>query len=87
MCVSASSISFRPFHETVIDALRRCGSPSASNTLNILGLILETEIREGHDDILAAIERYVKFPGGAWAEEVHQVKESLLIQKRAHTPK
>ena len=81
-------VSVRPFHESIVDAIRRCPSPSSGEILRLLQFIKETTIPKGHDEIIAAIDHYFDFVGaGKWAREIREVKEHLLDQKKAATAK
>lgn len=71
-----------PFHETIVEAIGRCGSPSTGEILRLFQLIKKTKIPKGHDEIIAAIDKFFDFPGsGKWAHEIMEVKESVLSQK------
>src|SRR3989344_9326613 len=72
----------RPFHETIVWAIMRCAS--TPEILRLFRLIRETKIPKGHDEIIAEIDRFFDFQGSEkWAREIHEVKESILGQKRA----
>jgi len=78
----------RPFHETVVEAIQRCSSPSSGEILRLFQLIKETKIPKGHDEIIAAIDKFFDFPGaGKWAREIREVKEAVLGQKQASAKK
>lgn len=80
--------AWRPFHETIVDAIERCTSPSTGEITRLFELIKETKIPAGHDTIIAAIDRYFDFPGGSkWARDIRLVKESILAQKQAAAEK
>ncbi len=55
---------FRPFHETVVDAIHRCHSPNSflgsTEILRLLLLIDETKIPRGHQEIIDAIDDFSK---------------------------
>ncbi len=80
----APKITTRPVHETIVEAIRRCNpSPSSGEILHLFQLIKDTTIPKGHDEIIAAINEYFRFPGGEkWAREIREVRESILEQKR-----
>lgn len=82
MSAPTEQSKFRPFHETIVGAIRRCNpSPSAMEILHLFDLIKETKIPSGHSKIVAAIDEYFNFPGAdKWAREIREVKESLLEQ-------
>jgi len=72
----------RPFHETIVEAIGRCPSPSTGEILRLFQLIKDTVIPKDHDKIIAAIDKYFDFSGaGKWAREIREVKESILSQK------
>ncbi len=75
----------RPFHETIIGAIKRCpSSPSTGEIFRLFKHIETTKIPKGHEEIIAAIDQYFDFPGGKkWARDVKQVKESILRKKQA----
>lgn len=78
----------RPFHETIVDAVHRCSSPSNGEILRLFQLIKDTKIPKGHDEIIAAIDEYFDFPGAEkWAREIREVVESLRDQKQASAKK
>ncbi|MCL5410839.1 MAG: hypothetical protein M1324_03215 [Patescibacteria group bacterium] len=73
----------RPFHETIIDAIERCPSPSTGEIIRLHRLIIDTVIPENHDAILEALRKYWDFQGSnKWAHEITEVAESLRAQKR-----
>ncbi len=76
----------KPFHETIITAIRNCHpSPSDGAIFNLLNLVRETMIPKGHDEIIAAIDKYFDFPGSdKYARDIRLVKESLLAQKTTY---
>lgn len=75
-------VTGRPFHQTIIDAIRRCPGPSTGEILRLFQLIKDTQILMGHDEICAAIDEYFYFPGAnKWAREIRLVKESLRAQQ------
>jgi len=79
---SENGPKLRPFHETIVDAIRRCSSPSTGEIIRLFALIEQTEIPEGHDEIIAAIDEFFGFSGGEkWAYDIRRVKESILAQK------
>ena len=45
-----SNSTFKPFHESVVDAINRAESPAEMNTL--AALIKETKIPKGHSEIV-----------------------------------
>lgn len=74
----------RPFHETIVEAIRVCGPASSGRIFILTRLIRDTAIPKGHDQILAAIDEYFDFPGSnKYARDIREVKESLLAQKQA----
>jgi hypothetical protein len=77
-------LALKPFHETIIQSIRRCNpSPSSPEIHHLLQLIKETKIPNGHDEIIAAIDNYFDFAGAAkWARDILEVKKSILEQKR-----
>lgn len=78
----------RPFHETIVDAIRHCSSPSTGEIIRLFRLIEETKIPKGHDEIIAAIDSYFNFPGAnKWSREIREMKESILEQKKAAAQK
>jgi len=81
-------VAVRPFHETIVEAIGRCPSPSNGEILHLFQLIKDTKIPKGHDEIIAAIDKFFDFPGaGKWAREIREVKESVLGQKQASAKK
>ena len=74
-----------PFHETLVDAIRRCNpNPSSGEILRLFDWINSTKIPAGHDAIVEAIDWYFNFPGAAkWAREIVAVKAGLREQKQA----
>ena len=70
----------RPFHETIVDAIR---STNYHNELGcLIRLISVTKIPKGHDEIIAALEekcRTIYHDG--WESAVAGVKTGLLEQK------
>ena len=76
--------NLRPFHETIVEAIRVCGPASSGRIFILTRLIRDTAIPKGHDQILAAIDEYFDFPGSTkYARDIREVKESLLAQKAA----
>lgn len=77
---------FRPFHYTVVDALRRCVSlrSNVGKILDLFEIIRETEILANHGNILAEIdELFTFYPGNArWAKEIFLVKDSIREQAK-----
>jgi len=72
---SENGPKLRPFHETIVDAIRRCSSPSTGEIIRLFALIEQTEI-------IAAIDEFFGFSGGEkWAYDIRRVKESILAQK------
>lgn len=72
----------RPFHETIVMAIKRCPSPSSGEIIHLFQLIKETKIPAGHDKIIEAIDEYFHFSGGnKWAKDIREVKESIIEQK------
>ncbi|MEK7542972.1 MAG: hypothetical protein AAB503_01545 [Patescibacteria group bacterium] len=70
---------FRPFHETIVEEIKKIVPASFDNCL--LSLIRRTKIPDGHDKIIEAVESKLgKF--SAWREEVDEIKISLLEQKK-----
>lgn len=88
MQIATEHVATRPFHETIVDAIGRCSSPSSGEILRLFQLIKDTKIPKGHGEIIAAINRFFNFPGAEkWAREIREVKESLLAQKQASAKK
>ncbi len=79
-------MSLRPFHETIVDAIKRCKpSPSAGEILHLHRLIMDTKIPSNHDAILEALRKYWDFPGSSkWGLEIQDVEKSLREQKQKH---
>lgn len=78
----------RPFHETIVEAIRTCGPASTGRIFLLTRLIRDTKIPKGHDEILAAIDEFFDFPGSnKYARDLREVRESLLAQKEAVTKK
>ncbi|MFH1631935.1 MAG: helix-turn-helix domain-containing protein [bacterium] len=72
----------RPFHETIVDAIRSCPSPSTGEIFRLFRLIRQTKIPKGHDEIVAAIDKAFDFPGSSkYAREVNATRASVLAQK------
>ncbi|MFH1112004.1 MAG: hypothetical protein V1712_02950 [Patescibacteria group bacterium] len=70
----------RPFHETIIDAIRNASSLKSNDPLMCLAkLIKETEIPKGHDEIIAAWNQ--RLPE-LWSGEDFGVPADLLEQKQ-----
>ncbi|HSV94616.1 MAG TPA: hypothetical protein VLH94_01365 [Spirochaetia bacterium] len=77
-----SQYSTAPFHQTIVEAIERCPSPSTGEIFRLFRLIRATEITEGHDEIVTAIDNFFDFPGaGKYAQEIRWVKECLETQK------
>ena len=79
----------RPFHETIIGAIRRCpclGSGSGE-IMRLIQLIQETTIPEGHLEIIVAIDEYFDSNAEALGVLRRWVTEGLLAQKQANTKK
>lgn len=73
----------KPFHETIVGAIKRCPAPSNGEIFRLFRLIKETEIPKGHDKIIAAIDEYFYFPGaGKYTRAISEVKNSILEQKK-----
>ena len=71
----------RPFHETIVDAIRNCGTSHAM-LFAIFPLIKATKIPAGHDEIIEAIDYFFVFAGAQkFARDIREVKASLLAQK------
>lgn len=88
MCAATQRIQERPFHETIVNAIQRCSSPSSGEILRLFRLITETRIRKNHDQIILAIDKFFDFPGaGKWAREIREVKEAILGQKKVSAKK
>ena len=78
----------RPFHDTIVYAIQRCPHPSSGEILRLFQIIKDTKIPNGHDEIIAAINKFFDFPGSwKWAREIREVKESLFGQKQANAKK
>ena len=74
----------RPFHETIVDAIKRCHGPSSGEIYHLMKLIEETEIPAGHDAIMAAIDEYFNFEDSEkWVTEIREVKEYLRSEREA----
>ena len=72
----------RPFHETIVDAIKRCSGPSTGEITHLLKLIEETTIPSGHNEIIEAIRHYFDFPGGEkWARVQRIAIEDLERRK------
>lgn len=85
---TTEQVSTRPFHETIVGAIRRCSNPSSGEIFHLFQLIKDTNIPQGHYKIIAEIHKFFDFLGAEkWAREIREVKESILEQKRANTPK
>jgi len=56
---------WRPFHETILEAIRRMsGDTDCTESADILaGLIMSTKIPKGHDEIIAT-----------WKEHLHLIR-------------
>lgn len=73
----------RPFHETIVTAIRRCTGPSTGEILRLHRLIMETDIPKNHDAILEALHQYWDFPGSSkWRSEIADIIESVETQKQ-----
>lgn len=85
----STTTNLRPFHESIVEAIRRCDpSPSKGEILRLFEMIKETKIPKGHDEIIAVIDKFFDFPGGEkWARHVRLVKESVLAQKQVASQK
>ncbi len=70
----------RPFHETVVDAIKDCDqSLSNGHILLLMQVIASTDIPRNHAEIMRAVDEYFNFPGGEkWADHVDVVKKHLL---------
>lgn len=85
---TTEQVTTRPFHETIVDAIQRCPGPSSREFLLLFQLIKDTKIPKGHDEIIAAIDKFFDFPGaGKWTRDIREVKESILEQKQASAKK
>lgn len=74
----------KPFHETIVDAIRQCSKPTTGEIIRLFEFIKKTTVPANHDAIIAAIDKYFDFPGAnKWAREIRLVKEHLLAQKQA----
>lgn len=75
----------RPFHETIVVMIGKCNpSPSQGEILLLMQLITITKIPHGHNEIIAAIDKYFDFPGASkFAKVIRLTKESLEAQKTA----
>jgi len=72
----------RPFHETILETIRRC--QSTVEMMCLFKLVNETRISKGHEDIIAAIDQFFSFPGSEkWAPHIREVRKNLLAQKQA----
>lgn len=70
-------VAKRPFHETIVDAIRG----ASSEELEFLAtLIKATDIPKGHDEIIAAWDQRRK--GMCWGDEDLGVPADLLEQKQ-----
>lgn len=75
-------LALRPFHETIVGAIKRCPSPSTGEILRLHQLIMETRIPAGHDAILSALAKFWDFPGASkWSCLIREVVESVEAQK------
>ena len=86
---TTEEVVVRPFHETIVEAIRRCDLMKWRREMFFLfQLIKETKIPKGHDEIIAAIDQSFDFPEAEkWPIEKRLVKESLLAQKQAASQK
>ena len=76
----------RPFHETIVEAIQRCAS--GSEIMSLAQLIEATTIPKGHDEIIAAIDKFFDFSGAnRWTRQILEVKKSILKQKKASAEK
>ena len=71
----AIEVTFRPYHETILDLIRWSSTPDG-----LVTLICTTTIPKGHDEIIAAIEQNWGSLSG-WASEVTTMKSSILSQR------
>ncbi len=78
----------RDIHETIVDAIRRCSSPSSGEILRLFQLIKDTKILAGHDTIISEIDKFFDFPGAnKWARDIRLMRECLLAKKQAASEK
>lgn len=79
------SITTRPFHESIVMAIKRLDPrPSTGGIFDLFELIKVTKIPKGHDEIITAIDDYFCFPGATkYSREIREVEESLIKQKLA----
>ena len=92
--VGVATVSVRPYHETIIDAIQRCrrGScPESAEDKRLFILIKETAIPKGHEDaVLVALKTH--FPcngcnGGECKAARQAAEESILAQQAASAQK
>lgn len=75
-------VHLRPFHETILEAINRCDSPSTGEILRLMKLLRETKIPKGHDEIIDALNKYWDFPGASkWGRHIRETKQAVLNQK------
>ncbi|HUD20891.1 MAG TPA: hypothetical protein VMQ44_02390 [Candidatus Saccharimonadales bacterium] len=68
--------------------MKRFPRPSTEEFLSLLELVKETTIDEGHDEIIAEIDKYFDFPGSAkYARYIREAEENLLAQKQVAAEK
>lgn len=78
----------RDIHETIVDAIRRCRSPSSEEILHLFQLIKDTKILAGHDAIIAEIDKFFDSAGAnKWARDLREVRASLYAKKQAAAEK
>jgi len=78
--------TFRPFHETICEAIRGCGSNE--EFIHLLELIQKTKIPSGFDEIIKSIDdnfyaRFMSRESSRITKKVQATKESILKQKEA----
>lgn len=73
----------RPFHQTIVEAIGRCQNPTNNEIRTLLRLIITTKIPAGHNEIMTALDEYVKTNGvGKSPNYFRETRFSLMEQKQ-----
>ena len=82
MQTTTEKVATRPFHETIVEAIRRA---SDTDLLCLATLIKATKVPKGHNEIISAWNERRK--ALCWGDEDFDVPVSLLEQKQAGVKK
>ena len=78
------TVKHRPFHEAIVHAIKTycVGTEGDEIILIFMEMIKRTTIPEGHDEIIAAIDKYFSNRAGVYVQEIYEVKDCILHQKQ-----